>query len=476
MTGFFISILEWIFGWVNNYGWSVIIFTLFVKLVLLPLDIKSRQSMRAMNLLNPQLETLKKRYANDQEKLNRKMQELYRSNHVSPLSGCLPILIQMPILFIMFAAMRRVAAQQQVKMVYNWLLSSGLASIEDGAVTLHWDVLSQVSSQISALEMDFGETQSWFWIKSVFQADNMNRFVIPSVSELTATLNQYGEYLTGEKLDVARKFIEAYTNGAGLGNAEKLNVLQTVLSGFGVSETDELFASVKAFVEGTSTATFEELCESIAETVKDQNALAFIKYVLQPTANLDAAALSALRDCLNGLQGVDASVKEHISCLLNDNATKTVFGSGIDKALAGTVKSYSGSILGFISIGFPTKFNKYVNGYFILPILACATQVLASKLQPATAGADMQPAGKDGSAKPAGSTGKIMKWLFPIMSLWICWSSTAAFAIYWVFVNVWSIVSSYGINFFLVWKDKQNKNNPKSGNDNSKNKKEALQP
>ena len=59
---------------------------------------------------------------------------------------------------------------------------------------------------------------------------------------------------------------------------------------------------------------------------------------------------------------------------------------------------------------------------------------------------------------------------------WICWSSTAAFAIYWVFVNVWSIVSSYGINFFLVWKDKQNKNNPKSGNDNSKNKKEALQP
>ena len=262
MTGFFISILEWIFGWVNNYGWSVIIFTLFVKLVLLPLDIKSRQSMRAMNLLNPQLETLKKRYANDQEKLNRKMQELYRSNHVSPLSGCLPILIQMPILFIMFAAMRRVAAQQQVKMVYNWLLSSGLASIEDGAVTLHWDVLSQVSSQISALEMDFGETQSWFWIKSVFQADNMNRFVIPSVSELTATLNQYGEYLTGEELDVARKFIEAYTNGAGLGNAEKLNVLQTVLSGFGVSETDELFASVKAFVEGTSTATFEELCES----------------------------------------------------------------------------------------------------------------------------------------------------------------------------------------------------------------------
>ena len=127
MTNLFITILNWVQSFVGSYGWSVIVFTLLIKLVLLPLDVKSRRSMKAMSALNPKLEELKKRYANDQQKLNMKTQELYKKSGVNPLSGCLPMLIQLPILYIMFAAMRRVAAQLQVDIMYAWLKDAGVA-------------------------------------------------------------------------------------------------------------------------------------------------------------------------------------------------------------------------------------------------------------------------------------------------------------------------------------------------------------
>ncbi|MBQ3080656.1 MAG: YidC/Oxa1 family membrane protein insertase, partial [Clostridia bacterium] len=121
MTGFFENLLTGIYSFVGNYGWAVIIFSIAIKAVLLPLDIKSRKSMRAMSQLSPKMEALKKRYANDQEKLNQKMGELYRKNKVNPLSGCLPMLIQLPILFIMFAAMRNIAAELQLQQMFDWV-------------------------------------------------------------------------------------------------------------------------------------------------------------------------------------------------------------------------------------------------------------------------------------------------------------------------------------------------------------------
>ena len=65
MSGFFQNILEWIFSWVGNYGWAVVIFTLLIRLVLLPLDIKSKKIMRAMQKVQPKVLALQKKYAND---------------------------------------------------------------------------------------------------------------------------------------------------------------------------------------------------------------------------------------------------------------------------------------------------------------------------------------------------------------------------------------------------------------------------
>ena len=72
MNDFLVAILNGINSVIHNYGWSMVVFTLLIKLILLPLDYKSRKSMRRMTKLQPQIAKLQKKYANDKEKLNRR--------------------------------------------------------------------------------------------------------------------------------------------------------------------------------------------------------------------------------------------------------------------------------------------------------------------------------------------------------------------------------------------------------------------
>ena len=91
-------IIEQIYNLVENYGWAIIIFTIIVKLILLPLNIKSQKAMRKQQKLQPVLMELQRKYANDKEKLQMETMKLYKENNVSMMGGCLPMLIQFPIL------------------------------------------------------------------------------------------------------------------------------------------------------------------------------------------------------------------------------------------------------------------------------------------------------------------------------------------------------------------------------------------
>ena len=123
MYEFFANILRGLYSFIGNYGACMIIFTLLVKLLVLPLDYKSRKGMRHMTSMQPQIEKLQKKYANDKEKLNQKTAELYRSAGVSPLSGCLPMIISMVILWIMWGSMRLVANTELVKQSLQLLIT-----------------------------------------------------------------------------------------------------------------------------------------------------------------------------------------------------------------------------------------------------------------------------------------------------------------------------------------------------------------
>ena len=103
---FFAFLLNTTDKYVGNFGISIIVVTILIKILLLPLTLKQDKSMKEMKKLQPELEKIKQKYANDKQMLNIKTMELYREHKVNPLGGCLPILIQFPILIALFGVLR----------------------------------------------------------------------------------------------------------------------------------------------------------------------------------------------------------------------------------------------------------------------------------------------------------------------------------------------------------------------------------
>ena len=95
-------ILEKINDFVKNWGFSIILLTLLVKIVFYPLSAASYKSMAKMKKLQPRLKTLKERYGDDKQKLNQEMMEIYKKEKINPLGGCLPILIQIPVFIALY--------------------------------------------------------------------------------------------------------------------------------------------------------------------------------------------------------------------------------------------------------------------------------------------------------------------------------------------------------------------------------------
>ena len=103
---FFAFLLNTTDKYVGNFGISIIVVTILIKILLLPLTLKQDKSMKEMKKLQPELEKIKKDYAHDKQMLNIKTMELYREHKVNPLGGCLPILVQLPILIALFGVLR----------------------------------------------------------------------------------------------------------------------------------------------------------------------------------------------------------------------------------------------------------------------------------------------------------------------------------------------------------------------------------
>ncbi len=94
--------MQHIYDVVGNWGWSIVIVTVIIKLLFYQLSAKSFRSMSAMKKLQPKIEMLKERYGDDKQKLTQATLELYRQEKVNPMSGCLPILIQIPVFIALY--------------------------------------------------------------------------------------------------------------------------------------------------------------------------------------------------------------------------------------------------------------------------------------------------------------------------------------------------------------------------------------
>jgi YidC/Oxa1 family membrane protein insertase len=94
--------LEQIYKFVGNWGWAIVILTIFIKLAFFPLSAASYKSMAKMRKLTPRMMQMKERFGDDRQRLNQEMMKLYQTEKVNPLGGCLPILVQIPVFIALY--------------------------------------------------------------------------------------------------------------------------------------------------------------------------------------------------------------------------------------------------------------------------------------------------------------------------------------------------------------------------------------
>ena len=114
-------VLSLIHSFVGNWGWSIILLTILIKLVFFPLSATSYRSMANMRRVAPKLQALREQYGDDRQKMSAGMMELYKKEKINPLGGCLPILVQMPVFIALYWTLMESVEMRQAEWL-GWIV------------------------------------------------------------------------------------------------------------------------------------------------------------------------------------------------------------------------------------------------------------------------------------------------------------------------------------------------------------------
>lgn len=226
------NIIAWPFGkllWlcylvIKNYGIALFVFTLLIKLIMLPSSMKQHQSMIKTSRLNPKIEQIKKKYANNKDKQNEAITELYTQENVNPMGSCLPMIVTFVLLFAV------------IDVVYAPL--THISGIDKDKVSASTEIVSNYYTASNALKKDTDEA---------FGGDGI------TVSELL-----------GAEVDVKEKLM-SYEDVAKLGEEKVSAIAETLIANPGLDEyfTDTTKVSDK-LISGGNTTRAELLVLSVA--------------------------------------------------------------------------------------------------------------------------------------------------------------------------------------------------------------------
>jgi YidC/Oxa1 family membrane protein insertase len=149
-----IPLLKFLRMFIPNYGVVIIVFSLIIKLALHPLTRTSMRSMRKMQALNPMMTEIREKYKDDPQKMNAQVMNLYKEYGVNPASGCLPLLLQMPILFALYAVFRSSIELRQAHFV-AWITD---LSIPDAMAKLPFTIPFFSITNVSGLALAMAVT------------------------------------------------------------------------------------------------------------------------------------------------------------------------------------------------------------------------------------------------------------------------------------------------------------------------------
>ena len=327
LTEWFFYAVRWLYGVLgNSYFLTILIITLILRLIQVYPDIKSRQTQQKQAALQPEIDKLKKKYADNPQKLNQEQNKLMKQNGVGCLAGCLPMLLTLPLFFCFLAAFRFWGYEQTVKLTYETIDNRELAQ-------------------------ETYDSFKFLWITNIWQPDS-------GFAPVVTPANTVATY-------------------------------------------------------GSSASSCS--CSGSSKSIGD---------------------LVLFHKGYTDLRGNYVSGEQIWQTFLENGLAEGEFGSA-EMKLVQTEESQ-------------TKYNELMNiyhkgtnnGWFILPILATGFQFLMAWL-----GQRQTKKQNPNTTQQPGMNA--MMYLFPVMSLFICMSSTSAFSLYWVLSSVFQIISSTIINRLL---------------------------
>ena len=112
LSNWVIRLLETLYSFTGSWGITIIMFSLLVRLATHPLNKKQMDSMQKMQRLQPQMKILQEKFKDDREALSRETMQMYKDNKVSPMAGCLPLLIQLPVLILLYQALNAIVTTE----------------------------------------------------------------------------------------------------------------------------------------------------------------------------------------------------------------------------------------------------------------------------------------------------------------------------------------------------------------------------
>lgn len=431
------NIIKWFIEIFGNIGIGVIMFTVALKLITLPLDIFSRASMKKSSLkmeeMRPQLEKLKRQYANNSQLYNQKIQALYKKQGYSMFASCLPTLITLIFFIVVINQFSTYSNYTNLNMLNDMSLS-------------YTQSIEQMDNTVVVKEEVNGENKYYLNQSYIFDNDqsfsNIRTFITKTEGEKAynptfkiSDLNAFSEYV---------KSIEGYST-VKVGSKEQAKTEDIDI----IEENGAYSFNKENYLEGISD---EEINKEYAELVMND---LFNDYALN---NVKSVARESAKQTYE-------SKADEISFLWVKNIWMgdLPYKHPVNTSLSGyefynklPVKDEEQFIEITANL---TEEKKTSNGYFILVALSIVTMLLSQLIMQKSQKTQMELQSNDGTAM---QSQKMMMWMMPVMFGFFAFMYSASFSIYMTVSTVLSSLSTLAINFFV--EKSFNKKNKKETN------------
>ena len=257
MAKFMIVINNALGGGAASFGWTVVLFTVILRLILSPFDIWqkliARKNSKAMERMKPQLEVIQSRYADDKQRLQQEQMALYKKEKYSTMGMCLPTIITFVVFFVVFAGFRQMVGYQFAKdykecvNTYNASISEQIEQNKDAAFIVDngdgkFDIddvakteegaafykQAKEKAQQAVYDVYYSSDQvkirSWLWIKNIFVSDNWAE-AVPDFATVTGQKGMATSKLTGITIDEYNDVMGKLLGTGGYGKNGKWNGL-----------------------------------------------------------------------------------------------------------------------------------------------------------------------------------------------------------------------------------------------------------